>query len=175
MMQKQQQILLQKRLYWRVGDGKTGLWRIPLQANVTDLNTDNLLLDSQDESQSLNSSIILPTTESVLDHLQILLDERPDTKEAIHNVYDLTSIEPAIQYLHAATGFLAKATWIKAICNNNYLTWPLVCVKTWTTISLNPKKPNLDTWRANNNECGPPRRFPARRRNHKKKKMRDNR
>ena len=88
----------------------TGLWRIPLQANITNLNTDTLLLDSPDRSQSLNSLFTVPTTGSVLDHLQILLDERPNMKVTIHNVYALPIIEPAIQYLHAAAGFLTKAT-----------------------------------------------------------------
>ena len=64
-----------------------------------------------------------------MDHLQILLDKRPNTKEAIHNVYDLPSIEPAIPYFHAAAGFPTKATWPEAIRNENYLTWPLVYVK----------------------------------------------
>ena len=48
---------------------------------------------------------------------------------AINNVYDLLSIKPAIHYLHGAAEFPTKATWLKAICNGNYLTWPLVNVK----------------------------------------------
>ena len=50
-------------------------------------------------------------------------------REYIHNVYELPSIEPTIRYLHAAAGFPVKATWLKAIRNGNYSTWPLINVK----------------------------------------------
>ena len=55
--------------------------------------------------------------------------DRPDPVGAINNVYDLPSIEPAIRYLHGAIGYPTKATWLKAIHNGNYLTWPLFKVK----------------------------------------------
>ena len=93
----------------------SGLWRIPSQAKVADLNTDMLLLDSQDGRKSLNSLFIVPTIDNVLDHLQILLDKRPDIKEATHNVYNLPSIESANWYLHEAAEFPAKATCLEAI------------------------------------------------------------
>ena len=48
--------------------------------------------------------------------------------EAIHNVYELLSIERTICYLHAEAGFPTKSTWIKIIRNSNYLTWPLITV-----------------------------------------------
>ena len=108
---------------------QTGLWRIPLQDNIKNLNTDTILLDSKDGRQSLNAMYTIPSTEKVLDRLSILLDQRPNIKEALHNVYDLPSIEPAIRYLHAAAGFPTKATWLKAIRKGNYLTWPLLTVK----------------------------------------------
>ena len=40
------------------------------------------------------------------------------------NVYDLPSTEAAIRILHAAAGFPVKATWITAIKNGHYDTWP---------------------------------------------------
>ena len=107
---------------WRCPN--SGLWLIPLQANIKNVNTDTLLLDSPDGRQYLNSFFTVPTTESILYHLQILLDKRPDGKEAIHHVYDLPSIEPAIRYLRVAAVFPAKATWLEAIWHGNFLIWP---------------------------------------------------
>lgn len=47
----------------------------------------------------------METTQETIDHIQ--------------NVYDLPSIPTAIRYLHAATGYLLKATWLKVIkCKN---------------------------------------------------------
>ena len=40
------------------------------------------------------------------------------------NVYSLPSIPQTIRYLHAAAGFPTKDSWIKAIKNGNYKTWP---------------------------------------------------
>ena len=34
---------------------------------------------------------------------------------AIHNVFDLSSVEQTIRYLHASIGFPTKRTWLKAI------------------------------------------------------------
>jgi hypothetical protein len=47
-----------------------------------------------------------------------------DNKATIANVYSLPSIVKTIRYLHAAAGFPAKDTWIKAIKNGHYKTWP---------------------------------------------------
>jgi hypothetical protein len=46
--------------------------------------------------------------------------------EYIHNVYELPNIEPTIRYLHAAAGFPVEETWLKAILQGNYNSWPLV-------------------------------------------------
>jgi hypothetical protein len=51
------------------------------------------------------------------------------TKEVAANVYTLPSIKQAIRYLHAAAGFPTKDTWIKAITNGNYITWPRLTVE----------------------------------------------
>ena len=42
----------------------------------------------------------------------------------LNNVYDLPSTEAVIRFLHAAAGFPVKATWITAIKNGQYDTWP---------------------------------------------------
>ena len=51
------------------------------------------------------------------------------TTETIGNVYKLPSTNQAIKYQHAAAGFPTKETWLKAICNSNYDTWPMINVK----------------------------------------------
>ncbi len=44
-------------------------------------------------------------------------------------MYELPSIKPTIRYLHAAAGYPVKATWLKAIRNGNFSTWPLINIK----------------------------------------------
>jgi hypothetical protein len=44
--------------------------------------------------------------------------------ELAASVYGLPSIAQTVRYLHAAAGFPVKDTWIKAIKNGNYNTWP---------------------------------------------------
>ena len=51
------------------------------------------------------------------------------TEQAINNVYELPSIAETIRYLHACAGFPTKATWVKAIQNGNYATWPGLTIK----------------------------------------------
>jgi hypothetical protein len=46
--------------------------------------------------------------------------------ETAANVYSLPSISWVIIYLHAAAGFPTKPTWLKAIANGNYKSWPIV-------------------------------------------------
>ena len=45
-------------------------------------------------------------------------------QEVAANVYSLPSMPQTIRYLHAAAGFPTKDSWIKAIKNGNYATWP---------------------------------------------------
>ena len=45
-------------------------------------------------------------------------------KEIAANAYSLPSIPQTIRYLHATAGFPTKDSWIKAINNGNYATWP---------------------------------------------------
>eukprot|EP00956_Cyclotella_meneghiniana_P031705 scaffold84006_cov66-Cyclotella_meneghiniana.AAC.3 len=84
-------------------DKTTGLWRVPLKNNPTNLNTDTKLL-SKEESTTI-------------------------TNEIIANVNDLPSTERVIRYLHAAAGFPTKSTWLKAIGKGFYGTWPLLTSK----------------------------------------------
>ena len=39
-------------------------------------------------------------------------------------MYDLPSVEVLVKYFHAAAGFPVKDTWLKAIKNKNYVSWP---------------------------------------------------
>ncbi len=45
-------------------------------------------------------------------------------KETAASAYSLPSISQTVRYLHAAAGFPTKDSWIKAINNGNYKTWP---------------------------------------------------
>ena len=47
----------------------------------------------------------------------------------INNVYELPSIERAVRYLHGSSCFSTKATWLKAILNGTFLSWPLINLK----------------------------------------------
>ena len=47
-----------------------------------------------------------------------------ESEEAIANVYELPSTEKIVRYLHACAGFPKKHTWLKAIQEGNYATWP---------------------------------------------------
>ena len=105
---------------------RTRLWRIPLQAHVTNLNTHTLLLDGPTGTESLNSLYSVPSTAKMLNHIEAFASQPAET---INNVYELPSIEPTIRYLHAAAGYPTKATWLEYIRQGNYITWPLVNVK----------------------------------------------
>jgi hypothetical protein len=56
-----------------------------------------------------------------------VVDEKYEQQKQVasaNNVHDLPSIPKAITFLHAAAGFPVKDTWIKAIKNGHYQTWP---------------------------------------------------
>jgi hypothetical protein len=86
---------------WR--DTKTNLWRIPLVRMVRNLNTDTVLSNR-------------PPSE--------LLLNRPDPAEAVHSVYELITQPELVRYLHAAAGFPSKPTWLKAVKNKQFASWP---------------------------------------------------
>ena len=45
-------------------------------------------------------------------------------RPAAHSAYDLPSIEALFRYMHAEAGFTVKSTWLKAIKNGNFDSWP---------------------------------------------------
>ena len=51
-------------------------------------------------------------------------------KEQLNNVYEMPSISDAIKFLHAAIGFPVKSTWLNAVKQGNFATWPLIAPKT---------------------------------------------
>ena len=109
---------------------QTKLWSTPLQANITDTNTDTLALDGPTFHEYLNSSYAVPPTSKMFSHLA-LFHTNPACQsalETINNVYELPSIEDTLRYLHTTDGFPTKATWLKIICHGNYLTWPFITV-----------------------------------------------
>ncbi len=53
----------------------------------------------------------------------------PPPNDVICNVHNLPSTPMTIRYLHAAAGYPTKPTWIAAIKNRNFVTWPLLTVK----------------------------------------------
>jgi hypothetical protein len=59
---------------------------------------------------------------------KFLPEQSPPTK-AIHNVYELKMQPELIRYLHAAAGFPTKLTWIKAIKNKQFASWPGLTTK----------------------------------------------
>ncbi len=75
---------------------------------VRNLNTDTVLLTR-------------PPSEFLL--------HRPDPAEAVHSVYKLKSHPGLVQYLHAAAGLPTKPTWLKAIKNKQFASWPGLTAK----------------------------------------------
>ena len=69
--------------------------------------------------KNLNTDTVLckkpPTT---------FLQNRPHLSEATNNVHELRSTKEKIRYYHAAYGFPTKATWLRAIKNSHYVSWP---------------------------------------------------
>ena len=52
------------------------------------------------------------------------LTARPPPTEAIFNVFELKKQPEMVRYYHAAAEFPTKPTWIKAINNKQYASWP---------------------------------------------------
>jgi hypothetical protein len=92
-------------------DKKENLWRIPLVPIILNNNTETVLVNK-------------PPTE--------FLPNRLPPIEAIHNIYELKTQPELVQYLHALAGFPTKPTWIEAIKNNHYASWPSLTVKAVT-------------------------------------------
>ena len=85
------------------------LWRIPL------LPTANKPGADVDES----------TATVAVSPQDILRANPPTIPEQINSVYDLKTKPELIRYYHAADGFPTRPTWIAAIRNNQYQSWPV--------------------------------------------------
>jgi hypothetical protein len=92
-------------------DKTANLWRIPLLPLVQNTNTNTFLVKK-------------PPTE--------FLPDRPPPSKAVHNVYKLKTQPKLIRYLHTAAGFPTKPTWIAAIKNKQFASWPGLTAKAVT-------------------------------------------
>ena len=92
-------------------DTKSNLWRIPLVEIVRNNNTDTIIVNR-------------PPTE--------FLPERPPPTDAIHNVCELKTQPELVCYYHAAAGFPTKLTWLRAIKNKQYASWPGLSIEAVT-------------------------------------------
>jgi hypothetical protein len=86
---------------WQCMD--TNLWHVPLVHPVTNNNTETILCDQ-------------PPTE--------FLPQCPPPLDAIYNAYKLKMQPKLVRYHHAAAGFPTKPTWLKAIKNKQFASWP---------------------------------------------------
>ena len=50
-------------------------------------------------------------------------------KQYAHNAYEMTSMASLVQYLHHTAFSPPKATLLKALHNNQFVTWPGLTVK----------------------------------------------
>ncbi len=69
--------------------------------------------------QNLNTDTILlarPLTEFLHDH--------PAPTKAIDNVYELKTQPELVRYQHATAGYPTQPTWLKAIMNKQFSSWP---------------------------------------------------
>ena len=77
---------------------RSGLWRIPLKSKIENENTDTVIWTRLEE------------------------------QDYAAHVFELPSAKETIRYMHNATGFPQKDTWLKAIRAGNFVTWPGVSV-----------------------------------------------
>jgi hypothetical protein len=104
------------------------LWCVPLVLHVSNINTDTLLLNHPSGQDSLHAMNTVRSTKNSCAHLAFHMCPK-FCQDYLHNVYELPSIEPTIQYLHGAMAFPPKATWLHVVCWGNFLLWPLMNVK----------------------------------------------
>ena len=91
-------------------------------------NTDTLILDHPSGQDSPNSMYTIKTNQLTRKYVALQMCKN-HCQEYLRKVYELPSVEPTIWYLHGAAGFPTKASWLKAICKGNYLSWQLINVK----------------------------------------------
>ena len=53
-----------------------------------------------------------------------MLIDRPNPEHAINSAYKLPSLGQLVRYFHACAGYSTKETWLKAIWEGYYLSWP---------------------------------------------------
>ncbi len=73
-------------------------------------------------NNNTNSTVILnrPPTK--------FLPKHSPPADAFHNVYELKTQPEYVRYYHAAAGFPTKSTWVKAIKNKQFASWPGLAV-----------------------------------------------
>ena len=60
-----------------------------------------------------------PTEEVLMQHTP-----KRQTTPSEYSVYDLTSVEALVRYMHVVSGLPVKSTWLRAIKKGNFETWP---------------------------------------------------
>jgi len=90
---------------WRVP--REGLWRIPLVKGA-----------NQQSNQNTDTAALSKAPQ------QILQKRPPPTRDIVSNVYELKTRPELVRYYHAAAGFPTKPSWLAAIRNGHYRTWP---------------------------------------------------
>jgi len=91
---------------WR--EAGENLWRIPIVETVRNNNTDTIIVNKT------------PTE---------FLPDRPEPSEAIQNVYKLKTQPELVRYHHEAAGFPTKPTFLAAIKNKQFPSWPRLTVE----------------------------------------------
>jgi hypothetical protein len=114
---------------WGWRDKNSNLWHIPLVRMVRNLNTNTVLLNCPPSKFLLN---------------------RPDPVEAVHSVYELKTQPELVRYLHASAVFPTKPTWLKAIKNQQFSSWPGL-----TTDAVRHHFPDLDKIHKGHGGCTP--------------------
>ena len=55
---------------------------------------------------------------------EILRAQPPPAQDELYSVYEIKAKPELVRYYHAAAGFPTKPTWLAAIRNNYYASWP---------------------------------------------------
>ena len=93
---------------------ESGLWRIPLEEEITQTNV-----------QNTNTQTVV-TCKAPTE----LLRKAKNNEEFMCNLYELRKQPEIVRFLHAAAGFPTKRTWLKAIRKGFYSSWPGLTAKT---------------------------------------------
>ena len=72
----------------------------------------------KDSNQNTDTAAISMVPQRILNQLQ------PPTQEIVSNVYEIKTKPELVQYYHATAGFTTKPSWLAAIRNGHYNTWP---------------------------------------------------